>query len=197
MGNVIVGLTMSLDGFIAGRNDGPGNPLGDGGGRLFEWMSSGPAADSDKFINPPPSSRVVVDEWYEDCGAIISGRRTFDIAKGWDGKHPLGVPFFVLTHEAPDVDPGEGTFVTDGIESALSQAQAVAGDKKVSLSAANVAQQYLDAGLLDEIQVSVVPILLGDGVRLFDNLETGPVELESTRVIESPGATHLDYRVVR
>jgi dihydrofolate reductase len=198
MGNVIVGLSMSLDGFIAGPNDGPGNPLGDGGGALFEWMHVNPEAyGSERFLNPPESSQVVVDEWYADSGAIVSGRRTWEIANGWGGRHPLGVPFFVLTHEPPDTDPGEGTFITDGIESALEQARAVAGDKKIAVCAADVAQQYLAAGLLDEIQVSLVPVLLGGGVRLFDHAKTGPIRLEQTRVIESDGVTHLDYRVVR
>jgi dihydrofolate reductase len=197
MGSVSVGLSMSLDGFIAGPNDGPGNPLGDGGETLFEWMRTNREAYGTRaFINPPERSQVVVDEWYADCGAIVSGRRTWEIANGWGGRHPLGAPFFVLTHNPPAVDPGEGTFVTDGIESALEQARAVAGDKKVSLCAADVAQQYLAAGLLDEIQINLVPVLLGGGVRLFDERKTGPIELEQTRVIESDGVTHIDYRVL-
>jgi dihydrofolate reductase len=154
------------------------------------------AYDTKEFINPPEASRAVVDEWYEG-GAIISGRRTFDIAGGWGGRHPIGVPFFVLTHEPPDTDLGEGSFVTDGIESALEQAQAVAGEKPVALCAADVAQEFLRAGLLDEINVNLAPVLLGGGVRLFDLQETGPVELEQTRVVESDGVTHLRYRVVR
>jgi dihydrofolate reductase len=198
MGAVTVGLSMSLDGFIAGPNDGPGNGLGDGGEALFEWMGTNlEAYGTEDFLNPPERSKVVVDEWYADSGAIISGRRTWEIANGWGGRHPIGVPFFVLTHDPPDVDPGEGTFVTDGIESALEQAQAVAGDKTVALCAADVAQQYLAAGLLDGIQISLAPVLLGGGVRLFDERKTGPIELEQTRVIESDGVTHLDYRVVR
>jgi dihydrofolate reductase len=107
------------------------------------------------------------------------------------------VPFFVLTHEPPDTDPGEGSFVTDGIESALGQAQAVAGEKPVALCAADVAQQFLRAGLLDEINVNLAPVLLGGGVRLFDPREIGPVELKQTRVVESEGVTHVRYRVVR
>jgi dihydrofolate reductase len=198
MGKVHVDLSMSLDGYIAGPNDGPGNPLGDGGEALFEWMHvNSEAYGTRDFINPPEASREVVDEWYEAGGAIISGRRTFDIANGWGGRHPLGVPFFVLTHDPPDTDPGDGTFVTDGIESALEQAQAVAGDKAVSLCAADVAQQFLRAGLLDEIQVSVAPVLLGGGVRLFDESKTGPVHLDQTRVIASDGVTHVRYRVIK
>ena len=197
MGKVIVDLSMSLDGYIAGPNDGRGNPLGDGGGAIFDWMHvNSEAYGSKDFLNPPDASREVVDEWYTG-GAIISGRRTFDIANGWSGRHPTGLPFFILTHDPPDIDPGEGTFVTDGIESALEQAQAVAGEKSIGLCAADVAQQFLRAGLLDEIQVSVAPVLLGGGVRLFDERKTGPVELEQIRAIESDGVTHLRYRVVK
>src|ERR1017187_3657651 len=127
MGNVVVGLTISLDGFIAGPNDGPGNPLGDGGSALFDWWSAGTErlGPDDRF-KPPAHSRLVVEEMFE-CGAIITGRRTFDIAGGWGGHHPVGAAFFLLTHDAPNqhVGPGtEGTVVTDGIESALEQARA-------------------------------------------------------------------------
>jgi dihydrofolate reductase len=142
------------------------------------------------------ASRAVVDEWFEG-GAIISGRRTYDIANGWCGRHPMGVPFFVLTHDPPAADPGEGTFVSDGIESALEQAQAAAGDRSIGLCAADVAQQFLHAGLLDEVQVSAAPIVLGGGVPLFDASKSGPIGLEQTRAIESDGVTHLRYRVVK
>src|SRR3954471_17031646 len=155
MGRVLVEHSISLDGFIAGPNDGPGNPLGDDGERLFAWMSAGIEAvtHGDFTWTPPERSRVVVEEWFE-CGALITGRRTFDIARGWGGHHPIGAPFFLLTHEPPEahVGPGTGgTVVTDGIESAREQAQSVAGDRYVGLCGADVAQQYLLAGLLDEI----------------------------------------------
>ena len=202
MGDVVVELSVSLDGFIAGPNDSPTNPLGDGGGRLFEWWSAGdecigPAGD-DRF-RPPARSRAVASEMF-GCGAIITGRRTFDIANGWGGRHPTGAPFFLLTHDPPDrhVGPGsEGTVVTDGIESALEQARAIAGDRDIAVCAASVAQQYLRAGLLDLIHLNLVPVLLGGGVRLFANLEDHPLDLECTRVVESDGVTHLRYRVVR
>lgn len=192
---------MSLDGFIAGPNDVPGNALGDGGERLHALMFSGlTPSEHNEFFEPAERSREVFDKWIEDLGAIVTGRRTYDLVNEWEGTHPLGVPVFVLTHEAPETVPeGETTFtfVTDGIESALSQAMAAAGDNKVQVGAANVAQQYLRAGLLDEIQVHVVPVLLGAGVRLFDQLGDEPIELEQTRVIESTGVTHLRYRVVK
>jgi dihydrofolate reductase len=132
-------------------------------------------------------------------GAGISGRRTFDIANGWKDGHPIDAPIFVVTHEPPT--QGEWSprvsFVTDGVERALELAQDAAGDRTVSVSGASVAQQLLRARKLDEIQVSVVPLLLGGGVRLFDPLGADPIALEPTRVIESEGVTHLRYRVVR
>lgn len=200
MGNVVVGLSMSLDGFIAGPNDGPGNPLGDGGGRLFSWWSAGTerVGPDDRF-KPPARSRSVAEEMF-DCGAIITGRRTFDIANGWGGHHPAGAPFFLLTHNPPEryVGPGTGgTVVVDGIESALEQARAVAGGRKIAVGAADVAQQYLKAGLLDEIHINLVPVVLGGGVRLFANLEDRRFDLQCTRVVESDGVTHLRYLVVR
>jgi hypothetical protein len=170
MGKVLVGLSISLDGFIAGPNDGPGNGLGDGGDRLFEWLFGGP-----EFVGP------------QDFIKPVTGSR----------HHTVGAPFFVLTHSMPDhsVGPGtEGTAVTDGIESALEQAQAVAGERVVAVGPADVAQQYLNAGLIDELHLNLVPCLLGGGVRLFDNLER-QVDLDCFRVIESEGVTHLAYRV--
>jgi dihydrofolate reductase len=199
MGNVVIGLTISLDGFIAGPNDGPANSLGDGGGRLFDWWTAGcERLGPDDRFRPPARSRAVVEEMFR-CGAIITGRRTFDIAHGWGGHHPVGAPFFLLTHRPPDqyVGPGtDGTVVTDGIKSALEQARAVAGERSIAVGSADVAQQYLRAGLVDEIHLNLVPVLLGDGVRLFANLDDCQFDLECTRVIESDGVTHLRYQVV-
>jgi dihydrofolate reductase len=132
-------------------------------------------------------------------GAIISGRRTFDIAGGWKGGHPVDAPIFVLTRHPPT--NGEWSprvsFVTDGLDRALELAQEAAGDRIVAVSGASVAQQLLRAGKLDEIQVSVAPLLLGGGVRLLEHFGPDPIELEQTRVIASDGVTHLRYRVLR
>jgi dihydrofolate reductase len=200
MGNVVVDLSVSLDGFIAGRDDGHELPLGRGGERLFTWMGAGPESNRlERRLTPPDASKVVMDEWMTESGAIISGRRTFDIANGWKDGHPIDVPIFVVTHRAPT--DGEWSpqfsFVTDGVDRALELAQEVAGDRNVSVGGASVGQQLLRAGKLDEIQVSVVPLLLGGGVRLLDHLGADPIVLEQTRVIESEGVTHLRYRVVR
>jgi dihydrofolate reductase len=198
MGLVVVDLSISVDGFIAGPNDGPSNPLGDGGTRLFDWWSAGTQqVGPDERYRPPARSVAVAREAFA-YGAVITGRRTFDIARGWDGRHPLGCPFFLLTHHPPSqwVGPGtEGTAVTDGIESALGRAREVAGEKVVAVGAADVAQQFLKAGLLDEVRLNVVPIILGGGVRLLDNLGGRRFELERTLLVESDSVTHVRYRV--
>ncbi len=204
MGKVATGLTMSLDGFIAGPNDGPGQPLGQGGMRLFDWYSSGDTdyemPGTEMVFRVSPASADLLREAHGTMGAFVTGRRTFDIANGWGGSPPLGVPSFVVTHTVPQEWVYEGspfTFVTDGVESAIQQARAVAGGKTVAVGAASLAQQCLKLGLLDEIQIHLVPVLLGEGVRLFDHLGGETIELESTRVIETPGVTHLTFRVIK
>jgi dihydrofolate reductase len=204
MGKVAVGLSMSLDGFIAGPNDGPGQPLGEGGERLFAWYSGGETEyrlpGTEMVFSVSPQSAELLREAHGAMGAFVTGRRTFDITNGWGGSPPLGVPAFVVTHTVPQEWVYEGspfTFVTGGVESAVERAKAVAGDKDVAVGAASIAQQCLQAGLLDEIHIDLVPVLLGDGVRLFDHLGTGPIELQRTRVIEAPDITHLTFRVVK
>ena len=206
MGKVISALTMSLDGFIAGPNDGPDRPMGEGGERLFAWYFSGdteltaPIGDGEMVFKVSPASATVVQERLTRAGALVTGRRTFDIARGWGGRHPADVPVFVVTHSVPR-DWGRGsapfTFVTGGVERAVEQAKQVAGDGYVGVGAASITQQCLRAGLLDELQIDLVPILLGGGVRLFDALGAAPIGLERTGVVEAPGVTHLRYRVVR
>jgi dihydrofolate reductase len=197
MGTVIVDLSVSLDGFIAGPDDGAEFPLGRGGETLFAWMNASEANRVHPYLAPPDGSKVIVDEWLTRSGALISGRRTFDIANGWKDGHPVDAPIFVVTHEPP-ID-GEWSprvsFVTDGVERALELAQEAAGEGVIGVSGASVAQQLLRVGKLDEIQVSVTPLLLGGGVRLFEGFE-GPIRLEQTRVVPSDGVTHLRYRVL-
>ena len=204
MGKVAMGLSMSLDGFIAGPNDGPERPLGEGGERLFEWYSSGDTEyklpGTEMVFRISPQSAELLREAHARMGAFVTGRRTFDITNGWGGNPPLGVPTFVVSHSVPREWVYEGspfTFVTDGVESAVEQARAVAGEKDVAVGAASVVQQCIRAGLLDEIHVDLVPVLLGGGVRLFEHLGSTPIELESTRVVEAVGVTHLTFRVVR
>jgi dihydrofolate reductase len=204
MGKVAMGLSMSLDGFIAGPNDSPELPLGENGERLFAWYSGGDTEyglpGTEMVFRVSPQSAELLREAHSKMGAFVTGRRTFDITNGWGGNPPLGVPTFVVSHTVPQEWVYEGspfTFVTDGVESAVEQAREVAGDKDVAVGAASVVQQCLRAGLLDEIHIDLVPVLLGDGVRLFEHLGTGPIELESTQVIEGAGVTHLTFRVVK
>jgi dihydrofolate reductase len=204
MGTVIFENSVSLDGFVAGPNDGPGNGMGDGGMRLFDWYTSGdtpfPLPGTDMVFQISRASAELLQEEWGKLGAMIVGRRMFDIAEGWGGHPPGGGACFVVTHSVPQEWVKEGspfTFVTDGVESAVRQAQQVAGDRNVSIGSANIAQQCLTAGLLDEMLIDLAPVVLGGGVRLFDNLDTAPYELEIMRVVEGASVTHLKYRVVR
>jgi dihydrofolate reductase len=204
MSRVIVELSMSLDGFVAGPNDGSEQPLGEGGERLFQWYYSGdtsfPLPGTDMVFRISRTSADLLQEDWGKIGAMVAGRRMFDIANAWHGNPPGGGPCFIVTHSPPQEWIKEGspfTFVTDGVESAIRQAQQVAGDKNVSVSSASIMQQCIKAGLLDEIHINLAPVLLGGGVRLFDNLGAGPIELEGTKVIEAPGVTHLHFRVVK
>jgi dihydrofolate reductase len=212
MAKVIVALTMSLDGFIAGANDGQERPLGEGGNRLFDWYRDGDTLipfyteANRRGVTAPDfklskTSAEVFEELVESNGAVVTGRRTYDISGAWDGNGPLpGLPLFILTHRVPDLVPrGESryTFVTDGIASAIHQARAAAGERYVSLMGSSAPQQCLRAGLLDEILIHLIPVLLGTGVRLFDHLGSDNIELETLRVVDSPGVTHLRYRVLK
>jgi dihydrofolate reductase len=204
MGKVTSGLTMSLDGFIAGPNDGPEHPLGENGMRLFGWYEGGDAEyvvpSGEMTFKVSPQSAEMLRGVFSSLGAIVTGRRTFDITNGWGGRHPLDVPVVVLTHTVPDGWGYEGspfTFVTDGVQSAVEKAGELAGGKHVAVGAASLVQQCLRAGLLDEVHVDLVPVLLGGGVRLFDNLGPEHIELERTEVIEAPDVTHMTFRVVK
>lgn len=203
MGKVIFNMTMSLDGFVAGPNDSPENGLGDGGEALFNWYFSGdtevPISDGNMVLKVSPQSAEIIKQAFDTYGAGVWGRRTFDIARAWGG-HPPGSPSFIVTHTVPQEWVYEGspfTFVTDGVESAIRQAQQAAGDKDVVVCTASILQQCLNAGLMDEIHIDVAPLLLGNGVRLFDHLAIQPIELERIRVVEAPGVTHLGFRVVK
>ena len=195
---------MSLDGFVAGPNDGPDNGLGDGGMRLFDWYSKGdtafPLPGTDMvFMISRASAEFLREEW-NMIGAMVAGRRMFDISRAWGGNPPGGENCFIVTHSVPQEWVKEGspfTFVTDGVESAIQQAKKVAGDKNVSVASASVAQQCIKAGLLDEIQIDLAPVLLGGGVRLFERLGVTPIELECLKTLDAPGVTHLRFRIIK
>jgi dihydrofolate reductase len=202
MSKVVFAISMSLDGFVAGPNDNPENPLGDGGQTLFKWYFSG---DTEIKVTGGPTLKMssrsakVFQEGIESIGAMICGRRMFDIAGAWGGTPP-GSPCFVVTHTIPQEWVKEDSpfiFVTEGVESAVEQAKAYVGDKSVAISSANIAQQCIKASLLDEIHIHVTPVLLGGGVRMFENLGNVPIELEPLQMVEGDGVTHLGYRIIK
>ncbi|HEX5610288.1 MAG TPA: dihydrofolate reductase family protein [Solirubrobacterales bacterium] len=211
MSRVRFQISVSLDGFVAGPNPSQADPLGEGGEALHEWVIKLAAwrKPHGREGGETNASSAVVEEGIENIGATIMGRKMFgggpgpwgeDPWEGWWGDDPpFRHPVFVLTHHAREPLAKEGgtsfTFVTDGIESALEQARAAAGEKDVAIAGgAEAAQQYLAAGLIDEMMLNVVPILLGGGTRLFDNLGDAAVGLEQIEVIEAPDVAHLRYR---
>ena len=195
MEKVVLDITMSLDGFIAGPHDEVKTPL-------HQWLFNGDVPSKyNSFFKLSKESAKVFDELVKTTGSIITGRRTYDLTGGWGGSHPVSNSVFVLSHDIPkDVPEGSTafTFVSDGIESAVKQAKKAAGKKNVYLmGGANVVQQCIKAGLVDEMMIHLVPVLLGDGIRLFDNLGGQQIELKQTEVIEAPDVTHLRFRVVK
>jgi dihydrofolate reductase len=192
MSKVIFDISMSLDGFVTASNVRPEEPMGDGGQRLHEWA-----------FGEDERNRELLAEAVNFVGAVIAGRRTYALSVPWWGADgptgPARVPVFVVTHAEPEEVPEEGvyTFVTDGIESALEQAKMAAGEKDVAvMGGAEMGQQYIGAGLVDEISIHLVPVLLGGGTRMFEHLGGEHIQLESAGVIETPEATHLRFRVV-
>jgi dihydrofolate reductase len=198
MSNVYTGASMSLDGYVSGPNE-------SGFEHLFKWYGNGdvavPTADPAMTLQMTQTS---ADHWRvmtELTGAIVVGRKLFDYTNGWGGNHPLGVPVVVLTHSVPEGWPREDapfTFVSEGIERAVEVAKELAGDKGVGLNSGLIASQALNAGLVDEIWVDLVPVLLGEGTPFFAQLADVPVELEGPlSVVDAKDVTHLRYRVKR
>jgi dihydrofolate reductase len=188
-------MSMSLDGYVA--------DLEDGVDEVFDWYFSGdvdvPTSDPNFTFHVSPASAEHLRALKNDVGAMLTGRRTSDRAGAWGGQHPFGVPAFVVTHQMPEGWPRSDSsvhFITDGLESAVAQAKAAAGTKFVGMHGADTIRQCLDAGLLDEIRVDLVPLLLGSGIRLFDRVENAPLTLGNPTVVEGVGVTHLSYPVL-
>jgi dihydrofolate reductase len=195
MSTSLLYMSMSLDGYIAGPNDEPGNPGGDDFGRLHDWF----VTPEGELIRPPGAAGELVDE-INATGAVLVGRRTAEQVDHWGGDHHgRGVPIFVPSHRPPGPSVANYplvTYVADGIVSAMEQAKAAAGDGSVLVHGAYTAQRALEAGVLDEVMVSQIPVLFGGGRRLFEVLPSR-IELEIAQVIDTPEATHLRYRVRR
>jgi dihydrofolate reductase len=201
MGKVSAGATMSLDGFIAGPDD-------TGFDLLFKWYGAGDVEvampDSTAGVPTPrvsPATAELLRREQAALGALVCGRHLYDLVNGWGGRHPLGVTTVVLTHRLPDDRPRADdnfVFVAEGIEAAVAKAKEIAGDRDVGLNGGQIARQALEAGLLDEIGVDLVPVILGAGTPLFADLGSPPVEFEGPiLVVEGIGVTHLRYRVVK
>ncbi|HET7416821.1 MAG TPA: dihydrofolate reductase family protein [Solirubrobacterales bacterium] len=192
-------MSMSLDGFVAGPNERVDNGLGDGGERLHEWIMAGaPTEHGGAPGRPGGVNGEVMDEALA-TGAVVAGRGTFEPAKGWGGDHHDGVPIFILSRSQPGPDTPDWPLVTyvPDIAEAITRAREAAGDKDVLVHGATVTQLALAAGVLDEIQIHLIPVLLGEGRRLFEHLGAEHIELEPVSVREGEGVTHLRYRVVR
>lgn len=204
-GKVFFEMSMSLDGFIAGPNWTPELPLGEGGARLHQWIyelaswrEQHGLAGGNMNIDSD-----ILEESIRETGAVIMGKGMFISGeKHWGSHPPFQMPVFILTHEGRETEIKAGgtsyIFVNDGIEAALEQAKAVAGNKNIKIAGgANCIQQYLRAGLVDEFQIHLIPVLLGGGIRLYEQLNTDHIELERTRVVESPTVTHLRFNLVK
>ena len=193
MGKVIFDISMSLDGFMTAANQRPDEPMGDGGLRLVDWAFGEDERD-----------RAILTDGIASIGAVIVGRRTYDTSLPWWGSDgPTGaarLPVFVVSHSVPDETPEGGVyaFVTGGIERALEAAKAAAGDKDVTvMGGAQTGQQFIAAGLVDELSLHVVPVLFGAGTRMFDNLGDAHIALEPSATVQTPRATHLRLRIAR
>jgi dihydrofolate reductase len=199
MSATVLYMSMSLDGFIAGPNEGPNNGLGDGGNRLHDWLWTGnDAAPSGVPGRPSGVNGQVFDEMMS-TGAVVAGRGTFEPAGGWGGDHHDGVPIWVLSRREPGIDVSQWPLVTyvNDVRTAMTKAKQAAGDKNVLVHGAATAQLALAAGFLDEFEIHLIPVLLGQGRRLFDHLGPEHIELERTRIIEGDGVTHVHYVVQR
>ncbi len=196
MASVVASLSMSLDGFSAHRDDSVGH--------LFDWYGSSPVEvvwpGNGMVSRVTPGSAAVLRETIAGAGALVVGRRLFDYTQGWAGRHPLGVPVFVVTHREPgdwSHPDAPFTFVLDGVAPAVAQAVTAAGDGTVGVAGPNIVRQCLDQGLLDELAVDLVPVLLGDGIRFFDHTADAPVLFENPTVVEGDRVTHLRYARAR
>jgi dihydrofolate reductase len=198
MTKVAAGITTSLDGYIAGPNDGPGRGLGEGGERLHYWVFGGPwSYEEEPTGSATGEDKRFLDEGMARGGAVVGGRNTYEAAEAWGGRNPFGVPFFIVTHRPEDQPPDAGFTFVNGLDEAIARAREAAGDKDVFvMGGANVILQALRAGHVEELSISIAPVMLGGGKRLFDGFEQS-LNLEHMGLVQSPFATHLTYRVVR
>jgi dihydrofolate reductase len=198
MTKVTASITISLDGYIAGPNDGPGRGLGDGGERLHYWVFGGPwSYEEEPTGEATGADKEFLDGTIERGGAIVGGRNTYEAAQRWGGQNPFGAPFFIVTHRPEEAPADAGFTFVNGMDEAIAQAREAAGGKDVVvMGGADVIRQALRAGHVDELAISIAPVVLGGGKRLFDDFNDS-VNLEHVRLLQSPFATHITYRAVR
>ena len=198
MTKVAAGITISLDGYVAGPNDGPGRGLGEGGERLHYWVFGGPwTYEEEPTGDATGADKEFLDDGISRGGAIVGGRNTYEAARAWGGQNPFGLPFFILTHRPDDEPPDAGFTFVNGLDEAIARARQAAGDQDVFvMGGADVIRQALRAGHVEELSVSIAPVVLGGGKRLFEEFDES-VTLEHKRLLQSPFATHITYRVAR
>ena len=198
MTKVLAAITMSVDGYVAGPNDHPGQGLGEGGERLHYWVFGGPWTYEDEERGEPiGADKEVLDEAMASVGAVVGGRKTFEAAEAWGGQNPWGVPFFIVTHRPEDEPPGGGFTFVNGLDDAIARAREAAGGKDAFvMGGGDVIRQALRGDNVDELTITVAPVVLGAGKRLFDGLER-TLDLAQVQARPSPFATHLTYRVLR
>ena len=196
MTSVVAQITQSLDGYVTGPDDGPGKGLGEGGERLHYWVFNGPWSYDDASSGEASGvDKEVLDEGIGRTGAVVGGRSTYEAAEAWGGENPWGLPFFILTHRTEGEPSDRGFTFVSGLESALEQARAAAGEKDVgSMGGADTIRQALAGGHVDELVVTIAPVVLGGGKRLFEGFDR-IVDLEQMEARQSNWATHLRYRV--
>ena len=196
MSATVLDMSMSLDGFIAGPNAGPGNGLGDGGQRLHDWALTSADSDAMEVVRAGVNGQVFAE--LMSTGAVVAGRGTFEPAGGWGGDHHNSVPIFILYRQQPGIDISHWPLVTrvNDVTTAMAQAKETAGDQNVLVHGAGIAKLALAAGVLDELELHVIPVLLGQGRRLFQGLAPEQIELQRTRILDGEaGVTHMHYRV--
>ncbi len=199
MSSTVLYMSMSLDGFVAGPNERPNNGLGDGGHRLHEWFFTGAATDHSGVPGRPAGVNGELMDELMATGAVVAGRGTIEPAEGWGGDHHDGVPIFILSRDPHPAEEARWPLVTylSDVVTAMARAKQAAGEKDVLVHGVGTAQLALAAGVLDELQIHLIPVLLGEGRRLFEHLGTDHIELEPIRIVDGPGVTHLRYRVCR